>query len=95
MQQQLFSTAAKDEIKRQVIGIIAERECCAFDGAAVMTARAKELDAEIEKFVDAIASIGASKALANRLQTAEAERVEFGRNQAQTEVDAPSAAEIE
>ena len=86
---------AIDKIKRQVVGIIAERRHSTFDDAAAMTACAKELDTEIERSVDAIVSIGASKALANRLRAAEVERAELGRNQIQAEVNTPSIAEIE
>lgn len=95
LRDELLSPAAQEQLRRQVQAILAERQrSCVAEGAAA-AGRRKQLDGEIQRLVDAIASIGTSQALADRLRAAEAERGQLVVSKPRAGSDGPSAGEIE
>jgi site-specific DNA recombinase len=70
---ELLAPEAITEIEHQTAQIIAEARHSATDGARHRDARRAVLEAEIKRLVDAIATIGASGAIAERLKRAEAD----------------------
>lgn len=70
---ELLASSAVEKIERQAAEIIARAGQEAADVIRQRKARRTALQAEIKRLVDAIATIGASDALAERLRSAEAE----------------------
>lgn len=75
---ELASPAALVELQREVVDVAARRRRDAADARRTAERRAAELDAEIARLVGAIASMGGSPALQQRLQVAETERSTLG-----------------
>ncbi|WP_316893268.1 hypothetical protein [Ralstonia mannitolilytica] len=73
----LFSPAGEAEIERTVRALLEERRREGSRALAAAQSRISELDSEISRLVDAIATVGVSEALASRLRAAEAERAKL------------------
>ena len=71
---QLMDPAAISELRGAVKAALAMAQKGAESGSEGAKARLAEIDAEISRLVDALASIGLSEAIATRLKKAEAER---------------------
>ena len=74
LQDEMLTDEAIHEIEDQVHAILASHQKDQRDQKNAAENRLKELDAEINRLVDAIACIGLSNALKSRLQAAESER---------------------
>ena len=74
LQDEMLTDEAIHEIEDQVHAILASRQKDKRDQKNAVENRLKELDAEINRLVDAIASIDLSNALKSRLQAAESKR---------------------
>jgi DNA invertase Pin-like site-specific DNA recombinase len=74
LKDQWLSATAQKEMEEMVQGIFASMRKQEGKATAGARARSIELDAEIGRLVDAIASVGLSNALQQRLQAAEAEK---------------------
>jgi site-specific DNA recombinase len=74
---ELLAPAMIAEVGRQVEALLRERRQGLSDARKTATARAKALEAEIQRLTDAIAQMGLSTALRARLEVAERERAEL------------------
>ena len=74
IREELLSPAAIAELQETVKDVLAARRREAAELAQAARARIAELDSEIARLVDAVATVGISPALTARLQQAEAER---------------------
>lgn len=90
MREQMLTPAALDELHGHVTDVLAEMMRSNGD-AGDLARQAKALDAEIARLVDAVATMGLSGALRERLQAAEAERE---RVRAAASAAAPAAADV-
>lgn len=77
LREDLFSPAGEAEIERTVRALLAERLKEGSKATTAAKSRITELDGEIAKLVEAIATVGVSEALASRLRAAEAERAKL------------------
>ena len=74
----LLSPAAIAQVRRDVVAAIRDQRANAGTDRDARIARAAELAGEIDRLVDAIAAVGHSPALVERLTRAEAERTAIG-----------------
>jgi hypothetical protein len=74
VREELLSPEALGTLQREVVALLADMQRQASGEAAAAPRQLKALDAEIARLVDAVAAVGISPALQQRLRTAEAER---------------------
>lgn len=95
IREQLLTPAALAEVQQMVRDLVAERRRASDQDAGATRKRRAELDAEISRLVEAIATVGVSEALSQRLRAAEAERSAIARRstlaRATPAVDDPTA----
>lgn len=94
LREDLLSPAALAEVQTAVKRLLAELDGGHERAQAAARRRGKELDAEIQRIVDAIVTVGASEALAARLRAAEMERKTLQATLEQAPVPLASAAEV-
>lgn len=90
VREQLLTPAALVELQQEVTAVLAEQQRANGDSAG-LALQLKDVEGEISRLVDAVATVGISKALSARLQAAEAER---DRLVAAASAAEPSAAEV-
>lgn len=90
VREQLLTPAALAELQAEVSDVLAE-QLRANGDAADLARQLKAIEGEVARLVDAVASMGLSDALRQRLQAAEAERT---RLKAAERIAAPSASDV-
>lgn len=81
LREDLLSRSAQDQLQERVTSAVARRRKETIQSTATVRMRMLELDAEIKRLVDAIATIGLSDALQARLAAAETERARLRADQ--------------